>query len=141
MPIIPFDDFEKALEAIQRGKEAANARVQPWQEKMQVGDCYILVWGDLTIYGEIIESPYKEDQKLLARPENRYLRFVRAFSKVCPDGEISTEHVANFALRISKDDVEWAREHNWPGILDYLIEKFNEWRKGSRAERKLTGYN
>jgi len=122
-PVIPFDDLEKAWEYIRKGREEADARVQPWQEAMQVGNCYILVWGDLTIYGEVIENPYKEDQELLARPENRYLRFVRAFSKVCPDGEIGTEHVANFILQISRDDLEWAREHGWPDAVDYLVER------------------
>jgi len=131
IPIIPFNDLEKAWEYIRRGKEEANAHVQPWQEAMQVGDCYILVWGDLTIYGEIIESPYKEDQELLTRPENRNIRLVRAYSIACPDGEIGTEHVANFALRISKDDLEWAREHNWPDVVDYLIERKGLMQNGS----------
>ena len=120
MEIQSFDSYEEMSETIRRAREAADARVKPWQAAIKSGDHFVRVdalGGDLlTIYGEIIESPYPEDREIFAQPHMKHYRLTRCFSLACPEGEIGDVHVSTINKRMDKETFELARLTGWPSL-------------------------
>jgi len=77
---------------------------------MQVGHFYMTSEQSLVIFGEIIDSEYEEDRALMAA--NQHVRLVRAYSVVCPEGEMGNVRVMSLAP-ISKDDFQNAKDCDW----------------------------
>ena len=120
MEIQFFDSVEEMFDEIHQAREAADARVKPWQAAIKLGDHFVRVealGGDLlTIYGEVIESPYPEDREVFAQPHMKHYRLTRCFSVACPEGEIGDVHVSSVQLLIDKETFELARLTGWPSL-------------------------
>jgi len=103
-----FDSFEESRAYMNDQYARADRAVEPWQARLQPGDCYVACDDELIIYGEIIaaepgDMPLKENS-----------RYVRAFSDYVPDGEYGVIHVASAAGPLSRDAFERARSLGWP---------------------------
>jgi hypothetical protein len=51
-----------------------------------------------------------------ASPQFSNYRFVRAFSPICPTGELGKVQVASMHLPLTKLQFEWARASSWPQV-------------------------
>jgi hypothetical protein len=102
------------MREVHRAYQKADQQVTVEQDALKVGDCYYYNWPqqNIDIFGEIVDSEYEEDRALMARPENRFFRMVRAYSEVEPDGEFGTEHVSKL-LPISRQAFEFAKKRGW----------------------------
>lgn len=109
-----FDSFEEIMEEIRRRTEAADSRVEPWQAEIKPGDFFLEQHGEITIYGEVIESPYEEDREMYRKPHMKHFRLTRCFSVACPEGEMGDKHVSAIMMLLSKDQFEQARKMGWP---------------------------
>ena len=120
MEIQMFDSNEEMLNAVRRAREAADAQVQPWQAAIKPGDFFVrvamLCSELLTIYGEIIESPYPEDREIFAQPHMRHYRLSKCFSEACPEGEMGDVHVSSIRAVIEQEEFEFARLKGWPPL-------------------------
>ena len=120
MEIQSFDSTKEMFDEIRQAREAADARVKPWQAAIKLGDHFVrVVMFDaerLTIYGEIIESPFLQDREIFDQPHMKYYRFSRCFSVACPEGEIGDVHVSTILSLIDKETFELARLTNWPSL-------------------------
>jgi len=121
MEIQSFDSYEEMFETIHQARKAADARVKPWQAAIKLGDHFVRVdalGGDLlTIYGEVIESPYPEDREVFAQPHMKHYRLTRCFSLACPEGEIGDVHVSTINKLMDKETFELARITGWPSLV------------------------
>lgn len=73
-------------------------------------DFVIVMPGKFTIWGRKVGSPYREDQKPIARAEKRGYIMGEWFSTACPDGELGTHHKsAVFAIPESEFIAAWKR--------------------------------
>ena len=120
MEIQSFDSTKEMFETVRRAREAADAQVKPWQAAIKLGDHFVRVvmFGAerLTIYGEIIESPFLQDREIFTQPHMKYYRFSRCFSVACPEGEIGDVHVSTVHQLIDKETFELARLSHWPSL-------------------------
>ena len=118
-----FDSTEEMLDAVRQAREAADAQVQPWQAAIKPGDFFVRVvmFGAdvLTIYGEIIESPFEQDRKIFAQPHMKHYRLSKCYSVACPEGEIGDVHVSSIRSLIVKEIFELARCSHWPSLADF----------------------
>ena len=73
----------------------------------------------LTIYGEIIESPFEQDREIFAQPHMKHYRLSRCFSVACPEGEIGDVHVSSIRSLLEKETFELARRSHWPSLMDF----------------------
>jgi len=122
-----FKSFEDFLKYVSDNNQKALAAMDDWHRRLKCGDCYIRIWDDLIIFGEIIESEYREDRELLRhRPE---LRLTRNYSIACPEGELGTIYVVDIYGTISKASFEIARSKGWKLQLPVTI---------YRGERAIT---
>lgn len=65
---------------------------------------------NLLIFGEIIESTYAEDRRLMK--ESPHIRLVRAYSVACSEGEMGNEHVPAM-IAIPEGVFEFAKSKEW----------------------------
>lgn len=106
-----FDNVEQLFDALKKGAETADAAVKDWQRKLKVGDFFRQVEGDLTIFGEVVDSPYEEDRARMAEQPNR--RMVKAYSMSCPEGELGTIHVSRVQSILTERGFEDAKAKGW----------------------------
>ena len=120
MEIQFFDSTEEMLDAIREARQVADGRVLPWQDRIKPGDLFARVemFGAelLTIYGEIIESPYEQDREIFAQPHMKHYRLSKCFSVACPEGEMGEVHVASIQILIDRETFELARLAGWPSL-------------------------
>ncbi|RLF47181.1 MAG: hypothetical protein DRN29_03175 [Thermoplasmata archaeon] len=101
-----FDSFEEMMEAIERAREEADARVQDWQREIKVGDYFEkdTPYG-FNIYGEVLEE-YNE-------PRMKNFRFCKCYSIACPEGELGDVHVSTIKRKMTKDEFEEMKRRGW----------------------------
>ena len=115
-----FDSTEEMFDAIHDARQTADGRVLPWQTRIKPGDLFVRVvmFGAeiLTIYGEIIESPFEQDREIFAQPHMKHYRLSKCFSVACPEGEMGEVHVASIQILIDRETFELARLAGWPSL-------------------------
>ncbi len=94
-----FDSVEEMFEVERKAREEADARVEEWQAKIKVGDCFrqSTSYG-FDIYGEVLEEHNAEHLK--------HYRFCYCFSVACPEGEKGDVHMSQVTEIISREDYE-----------------------------------
>lgn len=108
MDVQSFDDFDEMFERMQRDREAADARVQPWQAAIKPGDYFQRNSGyGFHIYGEVLPDPEPREEFL------KHYRFCKAYSVACADGELGDVHVSTIDKLIEKTVFEDARKRGW----------------------------
>ncbi len=101
-----FDNWEEVLEALDRGRRAADQVTQKWQWDEVVLGCYIVrVAHGLVIFSEI-EHDYAE-------PNMQGFVFGAHYSSVCPLGELGDVHRSAVLAVITKEQFEEAKSANW----------------------------
>ena len=130
-------DFDELFAEMRASTEAADRAMAPEQEALKPGDFYTREFDGLSIWGEIVESEYPEDRAYLAKTPNR--RMVRAYSVVCPDGELGTEHISCM-WPITKEVFEAARKAGWADEKD-AFKSYSDrfWKKVRKTKVGGTG--
>jgi len=82
-----------------RAEEAADQRMQEWQERIKTGGCFRRMADGLEIYGEVIGDGWKENW-----------RRCRCYSFICPEGEAGFVHVSQMDELISRERFEAIRK-------------------------------
>lgn len=122
--IFPCDSDDEFFAEIDAAREAADARVVPWQVHVRAGDLALSFNHDLEgwVGVEILDALHGADadeRKYLAEtygaPEMKHYRFARAFSPVCPDGELGDVHVSTLACLVPREAFDAARAADWGG--------------------------
>lgn len=124
MTVQSFETGAEMLKELQeQGKKAQESakRLDVFlKEFREPGTCFVQIhpYGFL-IYGivEKIEGEDEEDQEMLEESFLSGYIFCRAFSSVCPRGELGSIHASRISAIISKEGFEWARENGWPETL------------------------
>jgi hypothetical protein len=99
MTFTAYDSFEEMMDDLQANMKAADARVQPWQAEIKVGDCFreSTPYG-FDIYGEVLEG-YEEEHL-------QNYRFCYCFSVACSEGERGDVHVSVVSEVITREEFE-----------------------------------
>lgn len=120
--VTTFDSLEDMIEALEeqgkKAKESAN-NLRSYLEKFrELGTCFVMAHpAGFFIYGQVEGSDYPEDlQDLEASFQDGYV-FCRAFSEVCPEGELGSIHISKIEAVISQEGFNGAREKGWPSTL------------------------
>jgi len=113
-------------------RKRSDSSVEEWQLALKPGDYAFRWWNTegsdrvdpsslstITLYYEIIESPYEEDRGRLTAS----YRLVTGYSTVCPEGEMGTVHVGHLHGMLTKEEFETAKEFGWPSIMWVDMEK------------------
>lgn len=129
-----FGTPEELEEHMASSREAADAAVRE-EQILQPGDCYVAYERSLNlfIYGEILDaaeetrkgrelSELDEDETaeyhsmvdIYSQPHMKYFRFARAYSPICPDGELGDVHLCTVGAKISRKAFDLAKAGNWP---------------------------
>jgi hypothetical protein len=118
-----YDSFEDMMEAEQRAREAADARVRPAQAGMKPGQYFInFRYGlELPIFGEILDITRlgvdQEEQDYIdesyAQPHMKFYRPSKCYSVVCPEGEIGDVHLSEIDAIIDQELFAFYRENGW----------------------------
>jgi hypothetical protein len=111
--MIEVEGLEEAIEVLKKIARIKDRMVKDWQAGLKSGDFFVQNFygfgSRLSIYGEILGIEKR----------SRNLRRVRAFSALCPEGEIGTLHVADATKKISKEDFLLAERLGWPDIEEF----------------------
>jgi len=125
MEIQFFDSTKEMFETIHKAREAADAKVKPWQAQIKPGDCFVsandLGTEIITIYGQVIESPNPQERALFTQHHMRHFRLARCFSEACPEGEIGDIHVSTLLSIIDLETFELARLTGWPSLVERRV--------------------
>jgi len=134
MTIQFFDNTDDMFTAIRRGVEAAKARATPRQNAITYGDYWLRVVDDFVICGRITpqEELWATEAELGASAEEiesekemqeaSYadgFRFGRAYSIVCPEGELGDTHVSDM-VPITEEEFNQSKGLNW--IPEKIVE-------------------
>jgi len=109
MQVTFYNSLDEMMEAIESARQAADARAKPWQAAVKVGDCFVVLYEGLTIYGVV-----------LAQYEEKYLqhfRYTRCFSQAVPTGEYGDTHVSTIAAIIPPAIFAAAEQQGWPDLI------------------------
>ena len=116
-----YDSFEDMIEAEQNAREAADARVQSWQQECRAGDILVsdpgygfpifhemldnekIVKDNLWKYGDDYEDEGIYLLDTYNEPHMRNYRFTRSYSVVVPEGEYGDIHLSIAIGKISRD--------------------------------------
>lgn len=75
---------------------------------------------DMILYHEVVEPI--DDYK----PHMDDVRFVRTFSKICPDGEYGSFHIANALAILTESQFSMMRQCGWPRFDCRMPRNFND---------------
>jgi hypothetical protein len=119
MDITAFNSFGDMMNHIAAQKDAADARVESWQEDLKEGDCFIRYEHSIgvVIYGVVEALEYDEDKELYAEPHMKNFRPTRCYSYMCPEGEYGDVHVCSVSMIIPKSIFETAKQLGWPSRM------------------------
>jgi len=119
----PIEDWEEFFERVRKAEAEADGAVQPWQEALKVGDCFVRLWdpygagaNPLAIYGHIDELKYQEDRDLYAGEEMKHHRPCTCYSQMCPEGEFGDVHISTVAGILPRPLFDFAKAHGWPSV-------------------------
>lgn len=134
--VTTFESIEDLFDEIEQSRTRADAAVQTFQAAIKPGDCFMRYIPDasVVVFGEVLDpfswyheevarAKTAEDRKELDRElasekqmraasHMKHVRFTRAFSIMCPDGEMGDGHVATM-LPISREVFETAKKLEW----------------------------
>ena len=107
-----FESFEDLLGALNKDRDAADARVTSAQMDIHPGSFVEIDHGDLMVYAMILSPDHgctsdeeSEDcRELYAQPHMRGYRFSKAYSEMCPHGELGDIHVSTVTRVITKEE-------------------------------------
>lgn len=123
-----YDSFDEMMEAEKKAREAADARVLPWQEKARAGDILFSDSGyGFPIFHELLDSEKIVGENLLKYGDDyedegiylldtyseqhmRFYRFARNYSEACPEGELGDFHLSIALGRIDRPVFEILKE-------------------------------
>jgi len=126
-----YGSFEEMMEAERKAREAADSRVQPWQEKCRAGEVLVsdsgygfpvfheildperIVGENLARYGDDYEEEGIYFLDLYRDPHMRFYRFARSYSEACQEGELGDFHLSVALGRIRKEDFEELKERGF----------------------------
>lgn len=127
MPVVFYDSPEEMFEAIGRGVEAAKKRATAKQNAITYGDYWMRAFEDILIFGHIYseeelwtaeaelgasEEEIKEEKEMMAGNYENGFRFGRAYSLICPEGELGDTHVSDM-IPITQQEFEDAEDLYW----------------------------
>lgn len=125
-----YENLDDMFQDMRRAEEEANAHLHPSQSKIGYGDHWMrtVPEADVIVFGRIYgreEEMIGEDRESQAMMDTSYARgyrFGRAFSVICPEGELGSTHIANM-IPISEDDFHIAGTLNWkiPAIHLFIL--------------------
>src|ERR1035437_603260 len=117
-----FDSWEKFYADTREAENVANYSLTDEQKNLTYGDYYLTVQQDLLIIGYILpqeevspsmppkdpeaKAEWEYEKELMEDSYSRGYRFGKAYSVVCPEGELGDKHVADIIMKISKADFE-----------------------------------
>lgn len=107
-----FDSFEDMLKSLNKARESADSRTTRAQMDIHPGSFVEIDHGDLMVYAMVLspddgctdeeEAEYSRD--LYAQPHMRGYRFSKAYSEMCPQGELGDIHVSTVTRVITKEE-------------------------------------
>ena len=116
-----YDSFEDMMEAERKAREAADARVRPWQLKSRAGDILVSDPGHgFPVFHEILDNEkivkenlrkYGDDYEdegiyvldTYSQPHMENYRFTRSYSVVVPEGEYGDIHLSIAIGKVSRE--------------------------------------
>ncbi len=108
MQVIPFDSFDEMFEHLRKEREAADARVQPWQAAIKPGDHFQRASGyGFNIYGVVLKEEAPRESDL------RHYRFCECYSIACVEGELGDVHVSTIEKILSPHEFQTAKQRGW----------------------------
>lgn len=123
-----FNSFREMMEAEQKAREAADARVRPWQLRARSGDILVsLPYDDLPVFHELLDNEKMVKEYLWKygdsfekegiytldiynEPHMKNYRFCRNYSKLVPQGELGDIHLSVTIGKISRECFNDLRE-------------------------------
>lgn len=127
-----FDTIPQAIDSMRRTQAALDASLMDWQRRPQAGDFYfsffvpghegpmapfvdqplddLLRAGAIWIYGQLLKLG---DDEPAIKPTRM---LVRAYSKIVPDGEVSTTHRTLMWAQLEPTAFHWVRALGWPRL-------------------------
>lgn len=122
-----FDNFDEAMDWMQRQENKANSRVHPIQHEVKRGAHAMRPHREFTIFGYVLTTEeiasaetecgadameLSHTMKMLAESYQRGYRHGRWYSVVEPEGELGDAHISNL-IPITQEDFELALLHKW----------------------------
>ena len=121
-----YDTDEEMFADMSRAQIAADLAIRPIQERIGKGDHWMRSYDGFLIFGYIwteadsIESArkggwlsdYKEEAEMMDESFIRGYRFGRAWSTVCPEGELGDTHISTM-IPITREQFEEAKALRW----------------------------
>ena len=138
--ITQFDDVEDFFAAEEKARVEADARVQPYQAAVKVGDFVVRAACGMIIYGEVLDPCKSEEpeeglspedleeiraemeveRQSWAQPEMKNYRFSRCYSQACPEGELGDFHVSSVLCVIPPVAFKEAQRQGWPMRAEFV---------------------
>lgn len=87
--------------------------IDSWKKELKVGDLFVKFYDGLVIYGEII-NVWEEDKHLYNLPHMTDTRFTKCYSNLCIEGEVGNTNLSTVSYKITKNQFNIAKKHNWP---------------------------
>jgi hypothetical protein len=118
-----YGSFEEMMEAEEKARKVADARVKPTQANIKPGQYFVnFRYGkELPIFGEILdikklgvdeeEQTYVDDS--YGQPHMRFYRPTRAYSMACEWGEVGDIHLSEISAIIDRELFQWFKENGW----------------------------
>ena len=108
-----FDSYEDMMNAEREAREAADDKVQTWQERIKVGDCFrhSTPYG-FEIFGEVLGGCEEEHLK--------NYRYCCCYSIACREGERGDVHVSVIDSLLDRDTFEQIKKKLVEGALGQL---------------------
>lgn len=132
MTVETYATTEELLASMTSAREAADESIQPWQRELKPGDKVVRLYGDLVIFGQLLDVLELERQEYdLDDPEEaaqcaemarfyspsgdwyQSFRFGKFYSVACTEGELGDVHLATVAAKITEGTYELARVGGW----------------------------
>lgn len=126
-----YDSWEEAMEAESKAREAADAKVRSWQQRVRAGDILVSQpYPDLVVFHEVLDierivgdnlKKYGEDYEpegiwtldIYKEPHMKNYRFCRNYSEVVPQGELGDIHLSIVLGKIDTEVFKYLKEREF----------------------------
>lgn len=125
MTISAFGNLDEMFAVIdehnRKAREEAD-NLRSFLDKFKVaGTCLMMVHPEgFLIFGRVEHSEYPEDQERMEDSFANGYVLCRAYSELCPGGEVGDIHIAHIGAIISQEGFEFAQATQWQASPDLL---------------------
>jgi predicted SAM-dependent methyltransferase len=115
-----YKGTDELIDAVRETQKEAFNAMKEWHAALKPGDKVLVLFPEFPIFQELVEEDEEDKERSKKLPQ--YM-LVRAYSVVCPEGELGSACRCNAAVQLTEEEWEAFCEDDW-NLLEETWRKY-----------------